>query len=325
MSRAPTAESLYERLKQAREHTEVVLTIDDAPNIVEMNQSSPPTSSWAARLSIDRFLDEGTWRAQGPGFQRLREWVEVHWNPERETAAPKGTVAASDVWGPGNTQLDAVSAAKKLIVAARLYGGEEVARHAAEFATHGMIEVHSTYLLKGPPIEATKSLDDYCTLLPYAEASGKPDAESSQEDSMRIAWPEPRAGNVCALESRYFERVERHAGERERHMSLLMKDGPEHLALLLGLVWGCGFRVFGNWHNVPAPAAAALPYRHMTWERGSGNRLVTLAAAGYGPAPRKRPLAVEELRGLVSKFSDRSEQTRLRLRRAMERVRTSTE
>ena len=324
MSRDLTAESVYEWLRRAQEETDVVLTIDDAPAIVKMDESSPPSSPWAARRSIDRYLDEGVWRTAGSGFQRLQSWVDVHWNPDREAAVPEGTLPAPGSSQQLTAQLAAASAAKKLIVAAKLYGTDAVARYAVEFAAHGMIEVHSAYVLKGPPLDAAKVLDDYCAILPYAKAEGRPDAGSHSED-FAAGWPTVDAPNLCALQSRSFERPGTDTGEHCRYVSRSLAGGPEPLALLLGLVWGCGLRAFGSWANVPAPAAAALPYRHMPWERGAWLQSASLPLPGFAQTHWKRPLPVEELRGLASKFSGLPEPNRVRLHRAMERICNSTE
>ncbi|MCY4381823.1 MAG: hypothetical protein OXE44_01580 [Nitrospinae bacterium] len=325
MSVPPSIESIFERLKKAQQETQVVLTIDERPNILEMDEASPPESCWEGRRSMDRFLDEGIWRTDGPGFRRLREWVEIHWNPEEEKPAPSGTVATGENWGiQRESQLDTTTATRKLIAAARLYGRESVGKYAAEFAVHGMIEVNRVYLLKGPPIEMAKPLDEYCTLLPYCEARRKIDAESNPGDLL-IKLPEPHVDNVCALESRWFERRSLQGDGCRQYTSPLLKDGLEQLALLLGLVWGNGFRVFGNWRAVTAAAVAALPFRHETGVRGAGSRRVALALHGYGPPPQKRPLAIAELHDLTAKYSELPEQARRRLGRAIARLRNGTE
>ena len=325
MSIHPTAESICERLKQAQKETLVILTIEGRPNIVEMNETSPPESCWEGMRSMDRYMDNGTWQTKGPGFRRLQEWVEVHWSPEDEKQAPIGTVATGEGWGrQGEVQLDSASATRKLIAAAKLYGPEQIGKHAAEFAAHGMIEVSRIYLLKGPPIGAAMPLDEYCSLLPYCEAWRRVDAELDLGDSI-IAWPEPPADNVCAFEGRYFEHGGLQTDEHGQYTSPLLKDGPEQLALLLGLVWGNGFRVFGRCHGVPATAVAALPYRRTTWERGAGSGRVTLALQGYGPRLQKRPLAVTELHDLATKYWELPVQVRRRLGPAMARLRNSTE
>ena len=189
MSVGPTVESIVERLQQAQKETRVVvLTIEGSPNIVEMCGTSPPESFWKGRKDMDRFTDEGVWQTEGPGFQRLREWVEVHWDTEDEKEAPNGTVATGDDWGlQRESQLDSVTATRKLIAASKLYGPEQVGNYAAEFAAHGMIEVHWIYLLKGPLIEAAKPLDEYCTLLPYAEALRRIGAQTDT-DRLRFGY-----------------------------------------------------------------------------------------------------------------------------------------
>ena len=310
MSMKPTIESIYERLEQAQKETSVALSIEGRPNIVEMCGTSPPESFWKGRKDMDRFMDEGVWQTAGPGFQRLREWVEVHWGTEDEKQAPNGTVATGDDWGlQEETQLDSVTATRKLIVAARLYGREQVGSYAVEFAAHGMIEVHRVYLLKGPPIEAAKPLDEYCTLLPYSEVLRRIAAETDPTD-FNIVWPEPHSDNVCALEGRYLERASPLGKEYGQYASPLLKDGPEQLAPLLGLVWESGFRVFGNWRGVHPAAVAALPYRHATAKGGAGSNRVVLALQEYGPPLKKRPLAVREIHALAAKHSELSEHDR---------------
>ena len=317
--------SIHERLKQAQEETQVLLTIDGRPNVVEMCETYLPTSRWESWRTLDRYLDDGIWKSAGPGFQRLQEWVALHWNPESDRRPPEGTVATRHHWPrQRETRLDTATATRKLIAAARMYGLEQIGRYAAEFAAHGMIEVHCIYMLKGPPIEAAKPLDENCSLLPYAEALRKIDAESDPGPP-GFAWPKPDSGSVCALEVRYFERDNPPDAQRSQYASPLLKEGPEQLALLLGLVWGAGFRVFGYWGTVPDAAEAALPFRHLACGPDSSYRPVTLAPSTWGPPPLKRPLAITELRDLATKFSTLPEQVRHRLQRAMARLRDRTE
>lgn len=321
----PDLESIHERLNQAQQETRVVLTVGGRPSIHEMHESSPPDSCWEGRRSMDRYLDDGVWQTEGPGFQRLLEWVEVHWNPERERQPPSGAVVTGENWGrDGEVQLDAATAVRRLIAAARLYGRGEVGKYAAEFAAHGLLEVNRIYLLKGPAIEAARRLDEYCALLPYREARRKLDAESDPGDSP-IVWPEPGAENVCALDCRYFERGSLQGAEFEQYASPLLRDGPERLALLLGLVWGTGFRVFGGSHGVPVAAGAALPYRHAAVGRGSGIGTVPLALKGYGPRIGTRPLPVTELHELSARFRALPAPHYGRAERASERLRRNAE
>ena len=59
------------------------------------------------------------WLAAVPAFQDVQNWVEVHWNTERQTQPPAGTVSAGDQLGnQGEVQLDALTATCKLLLAA---------------------------------------------------------------------------------------------------------------------------------------------------------------------------------------------------------------
>ena len=325
MTQTPTADSIHERVVRAQEETRVVLTIDGRPNILEMDEISPPKSNFAGRRSMDRFMEEAIWQTEGPAFRRLQDWVGAHWNPEEEKLAPSGTIVVAEYPGSrGHVRLDAVDATRKLIAAAKLYGPDQVAAHAAAFAVHGMVEVRKIFLLKGPPVKAAKVLDKYCTLLPYCEARARIDAESDKGDVF-FELPEPNAANLCALEARYFELIGHRGNAYSEYTTPLLKQGPEKLALLLGLVWGTGFRAFGQWSAVPAPAAAALPYRHETGTRGGSFARVALALQGFGPQPMKRPLAIEELHNLATQYSRLPERDRRRLGRAIARLRNSME
>ena len=316
---------IVECLKQAQEESRIVLTINGIPNIEEMGECDPPESIWKGRRAMDRFLDEGTWQTEGPGFKQLREWVEFHWNPKDDKEGPNGAVATGDDWGiRRENQLDSVTATKKLIVAAKLYGREQVSKCAADFASHGMIEVRRIFLLKGPPIEAALLLDNFCSLLPYGQALEGINAETDPTNHS-IVWPEPNSDNVCALEGRYFEKAAPQCNGNGQYTSPFLKDGPGHLALLLGLVWGDGYRILGNWEGVHQAAEATLPYRSAAMRSGQGIRSVPLALRGYGPPPKTRPLAVRRLHGLAASLSAATEDARGRLVRAMERVRDSAE
>ena len=316
---------MYKVEEQAQKETRVVLIIEERPNRVAMDECDPPESFWEGRRAMDRFLDKGAWETVGPGFKRLREWVEVHWNPEDDKEEPNGVVATGDDWGiQKENQLDSVTATKKLIAAAKLYGREKVGKCAVDFATHGMIEVRRVYLLKGSPIEAPKRLDNFCALLPYGETLQGISAETDPAD-LSIAWPEPNSDNVCALEGRYFEKVTARSNEDGRYTSPLLKDGPGHLALLLGLVWGDGYRILGNWEGVHPTVVAVLPFRTAAMRSGQGNRSVPLALRGYGPPPKTRPLAVGILHFLAVRLSKATGGARSRLVKAMERVRDSSE
>ena len=99
MSESRIVQNIFELLKQAQETTDVVLTIEERPTIVEMEGTDTPENCW-----------EGIGEQTG-GFQRLQDWVEFHWNPDDGKQAPGGTVATADRWGrSGEAQLDAVTA-----------------------------------------------------------------------------------------------------------------------------------------------------------------------------------------------------------------------
>ena len=322
MRACPTIASIHERLKQAQKDTLVILPTHGASEIVAMNDVVPPKSRWIGEQTLDRYIDHGSWRTSGTGFQRLQDWVDVHWNPENEKQAPCGTVSIDKCLSlQAETQIDSVSAARKLIVAAKFYGPEQVTKHAIEFATHGMIETKMTYLMKGPPIMKAKPFDEYCSLLPYRDARQKIDAETDSED-LGIKLP-VSGNNVCALEGRYFGHCGAPGGPHKQYTSPLLKDGPEQLACLLGIVWGNGWRVFGSWYSVLTSAAAALPYRHLARRRGAYTTRVALELEG--PQFKMRPLAVTELRDLAAKYSNLPERSRHKLARAMAGLRDSTE
>ena len=324
MTTRPTAKSIARLLKPALEQTDVVLAADGRPFFVDKENPDPPTSRRKARLEIDRYLDQGDWTTTGSDFQKLQEWVEVHWNTGKEKPAPAGTVATGDdAWVQPEVHLDAVTATKKLIAAASLYGMEQVAVSASHFAAHGMIETHRIWLLKGPPIATAIPLDDYCTLLPYDEALQKIEAESDPGDTP-VAWSHLPAGNVCALQESYFERAGPQTPGHRQFASPLLKHRAWRLLLLLGLVWGNGFRAIGNWRNVPAAVAATLPYQ-LTRGPGTARWPVALPVNDYEPPPRRRPLAVTELHRLAASYSQLPDPTRHRLERAMERLRSHAE
>ncbi len=310
--------NIQQLLKQAQEESFVLLPIDGEPAVTRMDEPEAPTTSFQARKRMDRYL-AATWKTDGPGFQRLMEWVETRWDPDGEKPTPNGSVAISGSlgqWSP--SQLGAAAATRKLIAAAKIHGRDRIAKCATEFAIHGMIEVHYIYVLKGSPVSGTKPLDRYCSLLPYAEGLRKMEEEFDDEFPQ---WPAIQASGVCALEIRQFERPDRRECAQG---SPLMKHGPDVLALLLGLVGGGGYRMFGTWHGVPTVNAAALPYQLVTYG-GSMIRRTTLNTAGFGPSAKRRPLAIEELRHLVRRYSGHSAVAQRRLSRAMARLRDSSE
>ena len=312
---------IEERLDRARRETELILSVDGRPQVVEMSMTATPESCWAGRRRMDRCLDEGVWRTQGPGFEALREWVETYWDPGWAREAPAGTVDEREGFGQHwANQLDAEGATRKLIVAAHLHGNEPVAGHAAAFAAHGMVEGRRICLLKGGPVDAVVGLDDNCTVLPYAEALHRIGRESDPGDFI-VTWPDAGAEGVCAVEGRYFEPSEAGTATAPR-TSRFLTGGAAELALLLGLVWGGGFAVFGHWRTVPAVVAATVPFRG-GWGSGCSVNPVSLPLRAGGPRPRRRPLAVAELRDLVVTYGAMVPDDRLRVERSMARLRNA--
>lgn len=333
MSKFATLDNIEGLLARARE--ELSVTLDTGKQLVVAKISALPRMyrQQDNKATIVRLIDNGSWDIAAPAFRGVQEWVEAHWTAARTTQPPEGTVTTGEKSRhPGERQLDVRTAAKKLIAASGFHGTEAVAKYASEFASHGMIEIHSIHLLKGPPLRQARRLDDYCTLLPYREALQRVDTQSAYPPTWRSDWPAERADNVCALECRSFvnRTVQGHGDIRHidspQYTSPLLRFGPETLALMLGLVWGYGFRVFGHWHNVPTPAADAVPVSYYaTSAPGSGDQRVMLALQGYGPTGKKRPLAVDELSDLMERFAGLPEQSRRILELAMRRLRDSAE
>ncbi len=127
----------------------------------------------------------------------------------------------------------------------------------AEFVNHGLIECRRSCLLKGVSIESTIKLDDYCALVPYRDVVE--DLRAEQVFGLTDKWPEAGT-SVCVLEATEF--TNRLVGSLEElgmiYGSPLLKQGPEHLALLLSVVWGYGLNFFMSRDRVP-PAVAAVP------------------------------------------------------------------
>ena len=262
-----------------------------------------------------------------PAFQEVQDWVATYWDPERQTQPPAGTVSIGDVEGNlGEAQLDAPTAACKLLLASAVHGTEIVANLAIEFAGHGMIEVRHFYLLKGLPVSSPQRLDDHCTLLPYGEALQAVSAASAEQVSEQdLHWPSMGVEDVSVLEARSFECRRLTAYLVERHESCLLQCGPKTFELILGLVWGGGFRTFGGGHGVPAPIAATLPFFHANASRGSWSRPALLNQAGFRRHSTNRPLNVTELLELTGKYANLPEQAQRALSLALRRLRDGTE
>ena len=260
MSEVPSLDSIKNRLRRARAGLVVTLEVSGKTERLKMSEL-PPSYPGSESNDITRvLLRHGGWQTDASAFVAVQDWIDVHWRTERATEAPAGTVTTSDRFGQRSEfQLDVTSAARKLIVAAARFGLETVAKYAKEFASHGMIEARSLYLLKGPAIGQVERLDDYCSIVPYGEARQRSITHGVLPPMMLDQWPRDPADNVCALECRTFERRTLHGTENALFASPLLRDGPGTLALMLGLVWGNGLRVFGNWHRVSAPGSVPLP------------------------------------------------------------------
>ena len=322
MNHPPSLDSIEERLSRALRQFAAL------PGVSEQIIGVPLSSGRLERAVKNMLEKKNEWLAAVPTFQDVQNWVEVHWDTERQTQPPAGTVSDGEEWGHnGEVQLDALTATCKMLLAAAGHGVETVAKHAVEFAAHGMIEVHSFYLLKGLPVSNAKPLDSYCTLLPYDEALQKVNADPSARDTVEyLRWPPETADNLCALEAKSFERRGLEANEFERHVSRLLRWGPETLALILGLVWGNGFRLFGHWHDVSATVAATLPFFRTMSSGGGGSTQIMFELQGWKPPNVKtRPLATGEVAELMDSYSLLPAQSRKRLDLALRRLRDSTE
>lgn len=332
MKHAPNLDSIEERLSRA-------LTQFGTPPGGDVTISGNPLNSRFLERPVKNMLErKNEWLAAVPAFQDVQNWVEVHWNPERQTQPPAGTVSDGEEWGHnGEVQLDALAATCKLLLAAAGHGAETVSKYAMEFAAHGMIEVRSFYLLNGASVSSAKPLDDYCTLLPYAKALQKINTQLSADPSPHdLRWPPEQTTNVCALETRSFERRGLMADDFERYVSPLLQPVPalsrfEYgipiliLANILGLTWGNGLRVFGSWFAVAPPVVATLPFFGTTQARSSGTSQILLPILDSRRPSTERPLNDAELVELIGKYAALPDQTQHVLNLALRRLRDSTE
>ena len=106
--------------------------------------------------------------------------------------------------------------------------------------------------------------------------------------------------------------------------SPLLKHGPEHLALLLSVVWGYGFSFFMSRERVPPAVSAALPFDDLSGGiGGSMIRREELLIAGFEMQEPKRPLAVSELSELAAAYLRHDEPTQRVLNVALRWLRES--
>ena len=320
MNHAPSLDSIKERLSRALRQFVAVLGINE--QII-----SVPLNSRQLEREVKNILErKNEWLATVPAFQDVQNWIEVHWDTERQTQPPAGTVSTGEEGNQGEIQLDTLTATCKLILAARDHGVETVAKHAMKFAAHGMIEVSSFYMVKGASISSAKPLGDYCTLFPYQNALQIVNTESSiQSLSEDLLWPTENTGNLCAFEVRSFEHRGFKANEFERYVGPLLRCGIETMQLILGLVWGKGVHIFGHWHGVRMPVAATLPYFHADSSGGRGCSQVLLPLLNFQSVSTNRPFNEAEAIELIGKYGVLPEQTRRVLNLALRRLRESTE
>ena len=268
----------------------------------------------------EKIVRGGEWALDSRAYQDVQDWIETYWRAGQGTVAPTGCVASERPaqFAPRD-RLDTPTAARKLIFAAMVHRLEAVAGSAMRFAQTGLLDVESFYLLKGPSIGRVIELDDFCALIPYREAV------QFRESLLDVStpgstWPPEHADGLCALRARGFESLSRQ--ERMVYMSPLLRQGhPDDVALMLGVVWGDGYTVFGHWHLVPLVTSAALPFWSIGPIGGSFQRATTLRLPIGESYVKKRPLAREELVKLWSSYANLEEQPQKILRLAMRRLR----
>ena len=266
------------------------------------------------------------WLSSVPALHDVQCWIDTRWHPDRETQRLQGIVETGTNGIKNEYRLDSLTAAFKLLVAAWNFDTRLVVQAAKNYSITGLLETQSYYMLKGQPVSKRIPLDEYCTLTPYEEA-----LESLREDAyvwdlvQILQWPPEVADDMCALECKTFENRSK-KNCIEHHESYLLQYGPEKFALMLGLVWGNGFRKFGEFHTVSAPAAAAIPcFRASTIGGGSSKPITFVHRDLYRDKRTSRPLAVQDVGRLMNRYSQLSDQSRARVDLALRRVRDGTE
>ncbi len=261
-----------------------------------------------------------------PAFHDVLEWVEVHWSGKREIQRPAGTIPRDSNVHQEVVQADSMEVASRLYLAAARYGAAEVAAHATKFASHGMVETQSNFLLRGRPPARVIELDDHTALIPYREAmsDGKLRLLASDSSGEDDFWPPDGAADVYILRTTVFENKGRWMGEAERHISPLLRCGIEPLVLLLGLVWGVGLRLFANFESIPEPVAATLPHVR-SLQNGSWTQRTSLILPRFGHVPNTRPFEAGEVANLVARYAALSDQERNKAALALRRLRDSRE
>ncbi|MCY3777266.1 MAG: HEPN domain-containing protein [Candidatus Aminicenantes bacterium] len=328
MNRIPSLLSVDDRLARARLELSVTVKNGGMTEVIPLDSLVRNDDRRRNEELMEMLVSHGRWNSTAPAFRGVQTWIEVHWSPERDTRLPEGTV----VLGEGfqfhvEYRTDLSIAPKSLIAAASLYGAKTVADYAVDFARHRMIEIRSVYILKGRPVPEPLRLDDYCTLLPYSEAlkRGLSADDFLGDPACTPRWPLLPAECVCAVEVRTFRSINLYGSGIRHYTSPLLGFGPDLLALMLGLVWSSGFRLFGDWHRVPEVVAAIVPIPRTLFPGGSGGQRVELPLGGFGTSPETRPLAVHELVKLMDLYARLPEQIQRTIALAMRRLRDSTE
>ena len=312
---------IHQLLDRAQRDLAVLLEIRGTTTSLRMLELP---DSFRRRDLASKLVSAGTWPTHAPAFEAIEQWVHVHWNAERPTRPPAGTVLIDKHPAPQQeSRLDDATASRKLVVAAALHGTEAAATHAADFASHGMAEVCSIQLLRGPAVHKSQSLDAYCSLLPYREALRR--ANSSFHDGFAPQPLPERLDGICALEyTRFVRPAPNPTFDDEWFGSPLIQDGPETLALIIGLVWGTGLRPVRSWHATPADVEAVLPF-HLLSGGGGSTHPVDLPPQGFPHLSKRRPLPTEELSDLVDNLHKLPTQSRRRLEIALRRMRNASE
>ena len=313
---------IQDLLQRAAAQTCVIWTGPQGRLAVTREAASSLPDSCRVPFVGQRMLREGDWTCDPALYQEVQAWIEEYWGTGQRTALPAGCVRSDRPvrFGPRD-RLDTPTAARKLILAAVLHGPEATAQSATRFAQTNLLEAETIYLLKGPSIEKAIALDDYCTLIPYDEAVLV--RESLLEPPLPgETWPPKQAGGICALRTRGFESLG--GEEATQYTSPLLREGhPQALALLLGVVWGDGYSVFGGWDLVPLVTSAALPFWTIGPIGGSFQQATLLRNQMGQPSIKKRPLATRELGELLEAHADLDDQPRNVVNLAMRRLRDS--
>ena len=285
--------------------------------LLELNESLP------RHEQVIKFVDEAEWSKDAPVLKAIQQWMEIHWDYERSSSPPKDTVVTIRRPAPQyHERFDHPKAARKLVVAAALYGTRIAAQCAMVFASHAMVEEHSMHLLKGPSIAKPVPLDAWCTLLPYDFARQR--ARASLHGEVFPSLPTDMH-NICALECKSFARPAANVTFNDEWFgSPLVQDGLELLLLVITLVSRTSFRLIRSWHAKPAANEAVLPFQFVS-RGGSTTFPVEFPTLGFSDQSKLSPLPRVELTNLLRDFRNLARRERRRLEVALRRLRNVDE